>query len=623
LAFRPAGYGLPAPIQRTVAVLDGGKVLIAGGLDASNTTVGGVFLLNPVTGNLTSSGSLARPVHDATGQMIGSRLFVFGGGASASTDAVQVFDPRAGTSTIAGHLPVPLSDLGSASVGGTTYLVGGYDGHSPRREIYATTDGTTFSKAGMLPVGLRYAAVTSAGSQMIIAGGQRTNGPSSEIFAFDPAQGSIRRIGKLPAPVGHALAFFLEGTVYVAGGVDASGEPVTAVTAVDPATGHTTAENGLSQPLSDAAVATGGQDAIVIGGARGTTALDQVLIASVQTRTVTASSSQSASGSAATTSAEARAKRRPFAGLLLIADRGNNRLLVMNSRKHILWRYPSPKLPAPPHPLYFPDDAFWVHGGRAILVNEEENHTVLEIAYPSGRLVWTYGHPKVAGSSFGYLNQPDDIYPYPGGGAVVADAKNCRILFFDRNGVPSHQIGTNGVCAHGFPNTVGYPNGDTPLQNGHLLISELIGHWVDEVTKTGRVIWAHQVPGVVEPSDPQPLADGTFMVASYAFPGAVVRFNRAGKVLWYYHPTSGPGVLDHPSLATPLPNGLVAVNDDYNHRVILIDPKTNKIVWAYGTGVAGSSPGQLSFPDGIDLMLPGNVIPLHVDFRHRPHAGMP
>jgi hypothetical protein len=63
-----------------------------------------------------------------------------------------------------------------------------------------------------------------------------------------------------------------------------------------------------------------------------------------------------------------------------------------------------------------------------------------------------------------------------------------------------------------------------------------------------------------------------------------------------------------------LPNGLVAVNDDYRHRVVLIDPATNRIVWQYGTGAPGSGPGQLSSPDGLDLLLPGNVIPLHVDF---------
>ena len=37
-------------------------------------------------------------------------------------------------------------------------------------------------------------------------------------------------------------------------------------------------------------------------------------------------------------------------------------------------------------------------------------------------------------------------------------------------------------------------------------------------------------------------------------------------------------------------------------------------MWQYGTGVAGAGVGQLSYPDGVDLLLPGGVIPLHVDF---------
>ena len=274
--------------------------------------------------------------------------------------------------------------------------------------------------------------------------------------------------------------------------------------------------------------------------------------------------------------------------------------------------------------MYFPDDAFWVHRGHAILVNEEENNSLIEIAYPSGRVLWTYGHPRVSGSSPGYLHQPDDLYPYPGGGLVVSDAKNCRIQFFDAAGHPTRQIGTTGVCVHGLPDTVGYPNGDTPLPNGNLLLSETYGGWVDEVTANGHVVWSRQIPGVSLPSDPQRLVDGSYLVASYVSPGAVVRFDRSGKVLWTYRPISGPGVLDHPSLAAPLPNGLIAINDDYNHRVVLIDPKTGRIVWQYGTGSAGTGVGQLSYPDGIDLLLPGGVIPLHVDFdAPTVHMGMP
>jgi hypothetical protein len=510
-------------------------------------------------------------------------------------------------------------------VGGTIYLIGGYDGLIPRTEIYATTDGTTFHKVANLPVGLRYPAVAAAGGVIIIAGGQRAGGPSADIFSFSPTDGSVNKIGRLPSPVSEASAFTINDTVYVVGGVGPGGTAVTSATAIDPVTGRVVPQHPMTQAASDMSVAQGSDNAILVGGQRNGQTLDQVLVASVRTVSLAPSQSSTASPSpSASASLSADAMVRPFAGLLLIADRGNNRLLVMNAQKKIVWRYPAPNLPAPAYPLYFPDDAFWVHGGNAIIVNEEENNTVIEIAYPSGKWIWSYGHPRVSGSAPGYLFQPDDLYPYPGGGVVVADAKNCRILFIDASGFPSRQIGRTGDCTPGLPATVGYPNGDTPLPDGNLLISELNGHRVDEVTPRGKVIWSLQVKGVVEPSDPQRLADGTFMVASYAKPGAVVRFNDQGKVLWYYHPTSGVGMLDHPSLAMPLPNGLVAVNDDYHHRVIIIDPATNKIVWGYGTGVSGSGPGLLSFPDGIDLMLPGNLLPLHVDFSSSEvHKGMP
>jgi outer membrane protein assembly factor BamB len=287
----------------------------------------------------------------------------------------------------------------------------------------------------------------------------------------------------------------------------------------------------------------------------------------------------------------------------------------VTAEKKIVWQYPSPSLPPPPFRFYFPDDAFWVHGGHAILVSMEENHTIAEIAYPSGVMVWSYGHPGVAGSGKGYLYQPDDAYPYKGG-VVVADAKNCRILFIDADGHASSQIGTNGRCLRGLPTSLGYPNGDTPLKNGDILISELRGGgFVDRVKPNGTPVWQVKVPNVSLPSDPQPFPDGTFLTVDYNTPGSIVRFTWGGAVVWRYGPTSGHGELSNPSLAAPLPNGLVVVNDDFVHRVLIIDPATNRIVWEYGVrGKPGKAPGYLNTPDGLDLILPNGVIPLHLDF---------
>jgi hypothetical protein len=48
---------------------------------------------------------------------------------------------------------------------------------------------------------------------------------------------------------------------------------------------------------------------------------------------------------------------------------------------------------------------------------------------------------------------------------------------------------------------------------------------------------------------------------------------------------------------------MIAANDDYNDRVIVIDPRTKRIVWQYGhTGIASAAAGYLSKPDGIDLL---------------------
>jgi hypothetical protein len=43
--------------------------------------------------------------------------------------------------------------------------------------------------------------------------------------------------------------------------------------------------------------------------------------------------------------------------------------------------------------------------------------------------------------------------------------------------------------------------------------------------------------------------------------------------------------------------------------VIVIDPRTKRIVWQYGhTHVPGSGPGYLNDPDGVDF-LPAGIVP--------------
>jgi hypothetical protein len=296
----------------------------------------------------------------------------------------------------------------------------------------------------------------------------------------------------------------------------------------------------------------------------------------------------------------------PFPGLLLIADRGNDRLLLVDGRQRILWSYPRPGH-SPTYPFHYDDDAFFCPGFGAIISSQEMQHTVQVISFPGGKVLWHYGRVDQPGSAPGLLDRPDDAYVLPDGTRTVADIVNQRVLFISPAGRILRQYGTTGVPGHRPPHELGAPNGDAPTPGGGMLITEIAGSWVDAVSASGKLEWSVHTPAAY-PSDAQLLPGDHILLADYRSPGRVYIIDRSGRVLWRYAPSSGPGQLDHPSLAMLLPGGLIAVSDDYHHRVVLIDPTTRKIVWQYGhSGSAGSSAGYLNTPDGLDF-LPAQAI---------------
>lgn len=289
-----------------------------------------------------------------------------------------------------------------------------------------------------------------------------------------------------------------------------------------------------------------------------------------------------------------------FPGGLLIADRGNRRLLVVTSGSTILWRFPV-KGSLPRGQQFAADDAFISPDGRTIVANDDTHQVVDRIDIASRRLAWQYGHYDVASRRAGYLNGPDDAYPLANGDVVVADIQNCRIIQITAAKRIRHQWGRTGVCVDHAPQTYGAPNGDTPLPDGGLLITEIRGSRVVRLSRTGKVVFDIHVP-TAYPSDAHLDRHGNVIVADYSSVGAVVAVTPSGHLLWRYAPASGKGRLDHPSLAFPMPDGRILINDDFRERVVLLDPATMKIVWQYGVNDSrGTKPGRLHIPDGVDV----------------------
>ena len=296
-------------------------------------------------------------------------------------------------------------------------------------------------------------------------------------------------------------------------------------------------------------------------------------------------------------------------GPIMIADEGNNRLLVVDPEGRIVWQFPRPgDLPAG-ETFLSPDDAFFSADGRSIIATQEDDFVISVIDVATRRITWRYGVPGVSGSGPNRLWNPDDAMLLPDGYVLSADIKNCRIvLIAPGSHTVARQFGTPAHCAHGPPTSFGSPNGVFPMRDGHYLVTEINGDWVDEMSLQGKVYWSTNPPGVAYPSDTNEIGPDRYLTVDYSDPGQVVIFNSAGHALWRFAPT-GPDQLNQPSLAMSLPNGDILLNDDHNDRVIVVDPRTDKIVWQYGnTGEAGSAPGYLDTPDGIDLIPPQNLL---------------
>ena len=609
LQVMPAPFQLPAAISREVVLPDAGNLLIAGGLMTSGASADTVTILDPVTGATRPAGRLAEATHDAASLMVNGRVFVLGGGSSVSVPAIQAFTP--GTSAVvAGALSRARSDSSGVSAGAYGYVVGGYDGTTLNPEVLATADGVHFRVAARLPVPVRYAATAAVGGLIWVFGGQTAAGPTDVIQRVDPATGHAAVVGHLPQPVAGAAAISLAGRIYVAGGATAAGTSRT-VLRFDSATSQVTADGQLPVPVAYAAAVVGGGTGYLIGGEDGSH-----LVPTVTTLRLVPAGLQVPNGAAAPWLAPAASPGRLAPGSdpavlpagVLIADHHNNRLLIIDPQGRIRWQFPRPGDLAPGQTFLQPDDAFFSPDGQSIVVTQEDDQVISVISVTASRIIYRYGVPGAPGAGPDHLFNPDDAMVLPGGGILSADIKNCRIVIITPPArTLTRVIGqTTNACEHDPPYRFGSPNGAFPMTNGHYLVTEINGDWASEMSLRGQVAWSASPAGVLYPSDSNEIYPGRYLTADYSDPGQVVEFDSSGRALWRM------GGFNQPSLALPLPGGDILLNDDFNHRVCVVDPATKRVVWQYGhTGVAGSGPGYLSDPDGVDLVPPDSLLVTH------------
>jgi N-acetylneuraminic acid mutarotase len=647
------GYQLPQALAGAVAATKDGHVLLIGG-NSAGRPIRSVTRLAPRTGREQADGSLPMPVSDAAAAIVHGRLTVFGGSDGQSSRAVQTLGPR-GKWRPRTALPAARAGATAVTVGNTTYLVGGGRSGQPASAILSTTDGSHFITAAKLAVPVAYASAVAWAGQLLVAGGMTAKGPTDAIQRVDPRTRQAKVIGRLPRPVAAASMFVLDGQVVFAGGDLAaksakagqgtgtgsgtgsgtatsartgtgtgtgSGSASNALMIIDPQAGAVRAAGNLPMPVSHAASAVLGRTAYLIGGTDGARAVPAV--------TALRMTSAWAADEAAPWLASAAPWLAPASGRghlapgsnpaalpadVLVADHRNNRLVIIDPQGRIRWAFPRPGDLKAGQTFRVPDDAFFSPDGKYIIATQEDDQVITVISVATSKIVYRYGKPGTPGMGPNRLHNPDDALLLPGGDILASDIKNCRIILIKP---PSHRptriIGqTSNLCVHDPPRHFGSPNGTFPMTNGGYVVTEINGDWANGIGLNGHVQWSAHPPGVLYPSDTTQVYPGCYLTVDYSNPGQVVEFTPRGKLLWRR------GGLNQPSLAIPLPNGYVLINDDFNHRIVVINPANNRIVWQYGhTGVAGRAPGYLNDPDGLDLVPPGSLL-----IRHAATAGRP
>jgi outer membrane protein assembly factor BamB len=295
-------------------------------------------------------------------------------------------------------------------------------------------------------------------------------------------------------------------------------------------------------------------------------------------------------------------------GPVLIADGDGNRVFIIDSSGRTMWQFPRPGDLGAGQSFKAPEVAWFSPDQKQVVVASEDTNIVYVIDIATDKIVYAYGKLDTPGSSPNLVNAPDGVMMLKSHDLLVPDAGNCRIIQIPAGGQsPSRQLGQTGFCLHNPPSSFSDPSGLTPMADGNFLLTEGMDHWVSEMSSAGSISWSVQVPGVSAIYSAIEAAPDRYVTVDTTFPGQVLTFDHTGKVLWRYAPT-GSQALNKPSMVIPLPNGDYMVSDKLNNRLIVLDPRTNTVVWQYGhTGVAGSTPGFLNNPTGADLFPPNSI----------------
>ncbi len=291
-------------------------------------------------------------------------------------------------------------------------------------------------------------------------------------------------------------------------------------------------------------------------------------------------------------------------GNVLISDQFNNRAVEVAPDGHTVWTFGSgnPTLCNPgPTTIIGLNDAERLNGGLTLLAGTGipsgsasdpkgcvDNRVI--VVNQQGKIVWQYGQAGVTGVGPNQLNVPVFAIQLPNHNIMIVDQGNNRVIEVDRT---SKQV----VWSYGPKSGSGAlnnPNSAELLPNGNILIGDENNNRVIEITRAGDIVWQYS-QGLSGAAFASRLPNGNTLITDSSH-SRILEVTPNKKVVFEYFtntdPTSNSAPL--PTNAVQLANGAISIADQFNNRVLIINPQ---VMFQYGAiNATGNGPGQLNGP---------------------------
>src|ERR1700730_14408235 len=166
---------------------------------------------------------------------------------------------------------------------------------------------------------------------------------------------------------------------------------------------------------------------------------------------------------------------------------------------------------------------------------------------------------------------------------------------------------------------------------GNILISDQFNNRAIEVNRNKQIVWhfgsgdptlCNPGPGtIIGLNDAERIGDGLTLLSGTGIPAGadplllagcvdnrVIVVDQSGNIVWQYGQAkvtgSGPNQLNVPVFAIQLPDHNIAIVDQSNERVIVVDKNTKQIVWHYGCPTCN----LLNNPNSVELLSNGHFL---------------